>query len=77
MTKAQTKRMKKDPNIYPPGWNASKTRSIAKYYDDRKDVALSGNLTSIEKRASSVWIEVPAAIVPQIKKLMARRKKLA
>ncbi len=77
MKSMQRKARVKDPNVYPPGWNYKKAMAVAKYYDDRKDVDLIGDVELPDPKELPVWVEVPQALLPQVRKLLARHKKTA
>ncbi len=66
---------KKDPNVYPPGLDAAKVRRILKYYDRQTDDAAAEEIASAPLAEPTAWIEVPVALVPQVRKLLARHKK--
>ena len=68
---------KKDPNVYPPGLNAKKVAEIIAYYDARQDVDLQQDPDHRLVGEATAWIEVPVQLVPQVRKLIARRKKTA
>lgn len=77
MTNSKPKIRKKDPNVYPHGWDANRTKAIADYYDSRKgEVFLDGTAASREA-ARLVWMEVPQELVAEIRDLIARGKKSA
>lgn len=77
MKKAKPRRGKKDVNVYPPGWDARRTLAVAKHYDARKDQPVLGEDAEIGTDAGLVWMEVPQELVPQVRKLIARRKRPA
>jgi hypothetical protein len=76
MKKNKTKARPKDPNVYPPGWDYRRAKAVADYYDARKDQEF---LADIEPGAAVelVWMEIPQELVPQVHKLLARRRKSA
>jgi hypothetical protein len=76
MNKAKTKGHRKDPNVYPPGWDYERTKAIADYYDSRKDQEF---LADIKPGAAAglVWMEIPQELVPKVRKLLARGRKSA
>ena len=76
MKKSKPSKPKKDPNVYPPGWDLKKTRAIAAYYDARKDVPLDDDPAIVEG-TGAVWMEVPQDLVEEVRKLIARRRKSA
>jgi hypothetical protein len=77
MTKPKRKERKKDPNVYPPGWDYARAKAIADYYDARKDVDFLGDTETTRSSAGLVWMEIPQELVPQVRKLIARVKKPA
>ena len=68
---------RKDPNRYPPGLNAKKVAEIIAYYDARRDVDLLSDPDHQLLEEPTAWIEVPIELVPDVKRLIARRKKSA
>jgi hypothetical protein len=76
MKKSSTKTRRKDPNVYPPGWDYERTKAIADYYDARKDQEFLAD-TEPGTAAGQVWMEIPQDLVPQVQKLLARRRKSA
>jgi hypothetical protein len=68
---------RKDPNRYPPGLNARKVAEIIAYYDARQDVDLLSVPDHRLLEEPTAWIEVPVELVPDVKRLIARRKKSA
>ncbi len=77
MKTAQKSVRKKDPNVYPPGWNYKQAMAVAKYYDDRKDEDLIGDITPYRPGDSSIWIEVPESLLHQVRKIIAKHRKTA
>ena len=72
-----SKRSRKDPNVYPPGLDYQKAQALAKYYDDRKDVDFFGEAELIDSESHPVWVQVPEALLPQVRKLISRYRKSA
>jgi hypothetical protein len=68
---------RKDPNIYPPGLNAKKVGEIIAYYEARYEADLLEDSDHELLHQPTAWIEVPIDLVPEVKKLLARRKKSA
>lgn len=77
MSKARKAKDRRDPNVYPPGWDRQRVEAIAEYYDQRKDQAVLDPHSVAEASIGSVWMEIPEDLVPQIRKLIARRRKSA
>ena len=67
---------RKDPNVYPPGWNYKRAMAVARYYDARKDESVLDE-SAEESSIGLVWMEVPEELVADVKKLIARRRKSA
>ena len=68
---------RKDPNVYPPDLNARKVAEIIGYYDARQEVDLARDPEHELLYEPTAWVEVPLELVPQVRKLIARRKKSA
>ena len=68
---------KKDPNVYPSGLNAKKVRQIIAYYEARQAVDLLEEGDHELMYEPTAWMEVPIELVPQVRKLISRRKKTA
>jgi hypothetical protein len=80
MTKRKKSPPKKDPNIYPRGWDRKKAEAIAAYYDSRKNEDVLDDAQIVEGPPLSgqvVWMEVPCDLVAQVQKLINRRRKSA
>ena len=68
---------RKDLNVYPAGLNAEKVAEIIAYYDARQEVDLLEESDHELVHEPTAWVEVPIEFVPQVRKLIARRKKTA
>ena len=68
---------RKDPNVYPKGLNAKKVAEIIAYYDARQDVDLAEEADHTRVEGPTSWMEVPTYLVPEVRSLIARRKKSA
>jgi hypothetical protein len=68
---------RKDPNVYPPGLNAKKVAEIIAYYEARQEADLLEDSDHELIDGPTAWVEVPVELVPQVRKLIARRKKTA
>jgi len=76
MSKRKNQTLRKDPNVYPPGWNYQKAMEVAEHYDEKKnDVVLDDEASQSE--AGLVWMEVPQELVSEIQKLITKRRKTA
>jgi hypothetical protein len=70
------RKVAKDPNVYPDGWNYRRVQKIIKYYDGLKDKPVLDK-PKISKAEEVVWMEIPQALVSKVQKLIAARKKTA
>jgi hypothetical protein len=68
---------RKDPNVYPPGLNARKVAETIAYYDARQAIDLLDTEDHQLVFEPTAWVEVPVELVPEVKKLITRRKKSA
>ena len=64
---------KKDPNRYPTGWNRKKVEALIRYYDAQSDDAAIAEAEAAYRKRNSALVEVPVKLLPQIRKLLARR----
>jgi hypothetical protein len=69
--------MKKDPNKYPPGLNHEKVAAIIKFYDNQRDEEIVEEIEAASKNAKTVMVEVPRALLPEILRLIGKRRKSA
>jgi hypothetical protein len=54
-----------------------KAQALARYYDDRKNIDFFGEAEVIDSESHPVWVEVPEALLPQVRKLINRYRKSA
>jgi hypothetical protein len=66
--------MKKDPNRYPPGLNAAKIRKIIDYYDKQSSEEAAQEILKAPLATDMAWIQVPVKLIPQIQKLLGKRR---
>ena len=67
-------KVKKDPNRYPKGWNAKSIQKLIDHYEKQtEDEAVAEDEASFEDRTQTV-MEVPKALVPAIRELIAKRR---
>ncbi|MEA2708780.1 MAG: hypothetical protein QOF78_1381 [Phycisphaerales bacterium] len=64
---------KKDPNRYPRGWNRKKVEALIRYYETQSDEAAIAEAEAAYRKRNSALIEVPVKLLPQVRKLLARR----
>jgi hypothetical protein len=55
---------------YPAGWDEGRVRQVRDYYDSQTDEAAAAE---IEASSPTIMMEVPSALVPAIRRLIARR----
>jgi hypothetical protein len=56
---------------YPRGWNEVRVRRVLDYYDAQSDEEAAAE---IEAACESTTMEVPVALVPTVRQLIAQRK---
>ena len=56
---------------YPRGWNEARVRRVLEYYESQSDEEVAGE---IEAGFESTTMEVPHALVPAVRELIAKRK---
>jgi hypothetical protein len=70
------RKLAKDPNIYPPGWNYRRVQKIIKYYDRLKDQPVLRR-PRVSYVQDMVWMEIPEDLVPKVQKLIVASRKSA
>jgi len=68
---------KRDPNLYPPGLDAAKVKRIIAYYDRQTDEEAAREIASAPAAEPTAWVEVPLDLLPDVERLIARRKRSA
>ena len=63
----------KDRNRYPRGWNQKKAQSLAGYYERQSDEDAIAEAEAAYRKRSTSLIQVPIKLLPQVRKLIARR----
>ena len=56
---------------YPRGWNEARVRRVLEYYESQSDEEAAAE---IETALESTTMEVPVALVPAVRQLIAKRK---
>ena len=56
---------------YPRGWNEARIRRVLKYYESQTDAEAAAEIESGLERTT---MEVPTALVPVVRELIAKRK---
>ena len=75
--KKKSSQRRKDPNIYPPGWDYQRAKAVADYYDHRKDESVLEVSAGTGSTSGLVWMEVPQELVAEVRKLIVRRRRSA
>lgn len=57
---------------YPRGWNEARVRRVLKYYESQSDEEAAAE---IETAFESTTMEVPVALVPEVRRLIAKQKR--
>jgi hypothetical protein len=71
--KAKTIKRKKDPNKYPKGWNAKRVKELIHYYDHQTDEEAVAEAEAAYNTPGYTMMQVPVALVPEVRKLIARK----
>ena len=56
---------------FPPGWNESRVRRVLEHYESQTDAEAA---TEIQSALDNTTMEVPRALVPAVRELIAKRK---
>jgi hypothetical protein len=56
---------------YPRGWNETRVRRVLDYYDSQSDEEAAAEIDAVFE---STTMEVPVALVPTVRQLIAKRK---
>jgi len=62
---------KKSDQEFPSGWNESRVRRVLDYYESQTDDEAA---TEIKAALENTTMEVPTALVPAVRELIAKRK---
>ena len=57
---------------FPRGWNEARVRRVLDYYESQSDEEAAAE---IETAFESTTMEVPVALVPEVRRLIAKRKR--
>ena len=57
---------------YPRGWNEARVHRVLEYYESQSDEEAAAE---IETAFGSTMMEVPVALVPEVRRLIAKRKR--
>ncbi|HXU29889.1 MAG TPA: hypothetical protein VN851_04860 [Thermoanaerobaculia bacterium] len=62
-------------NQFPPGWDDIRVREVIGYYEGQTDEEAAAEHESALARADETLLPVPNALVPEVRKLIARHKR--
>lgn len=68
---------RKDPNKYPAGTTAASIKRLADFYDRQSDANAAHEISTAEIAEPASWMRIPTALVPQVQRLITRRRKSA
>lgn len=63
----------KDPNQYPKGWNRRKVEAVISYYENQSDEEAIAEAEAAYRKRSSTLVEIPVRLLPEVRRLLARR----
>jgi hypothetical protein len=64
---------RKDPNVYPKGWNRQRVQAVIAHYENQtEDEAMAEDEAAFRDGAFAM-IQVPIKLVPAVQKLLAKR----
>ena len=59
---------------YPAGWNEARVRQVLEYYESQSDEEAAAEIDAAFKGTTHTTMEVPVALVPIVRTLIAKRK---
>ena len=59
-------------NEFPPGWDEERVQSVIAYYDKQTEDEAVAEAEEALQNESSMLIEVPIALVPAVRELIAK-----
>ena len=68
---------RKDPNLYPRGLNPARVRRIIDYYDRQTPDEAAQEIASAPLAEPTTWVEIPQALLPRVRKMLAGHKRTA
>lgn len=66
--------MKKDPNVYPVGWNAKTIGELAEHFDRQSDEEAIAEDEAALGSGDSTFMEIPHDLVPAVRDLIAKHQ---
>lgn len=68
------KTLKKDPNVYPPGWDAARVRRVLDHYENQSDEEAAAEDDAAAIRTPLTLMKVPVDLAPKVRALIAKHK---
>jgi hypothetical protein len=68
---------KKDPNVYPPGLNASKVKRIIAYYDKLNEDEIIEEFEQACRREDSAMVQIPRRLLSRFRRFLLDERKSA
>ena len=62
----------KDPNVYPPGWDAQRVQEVIDYYDSMSDDDLAAEIEASDADPNNTMMQIPTVLVPAVQELLAQ-----
>lgn len=62
----------KDPNVYPPGWDAQRVQEVIDYYDAMTDDDLAAEIDAGDADPNNTMMQIPTELVPAVRELLAQ-----
>jgi nucleotidyltransferase/DNA polymerase involved in DNA repair len=63
------------PGKFPPGWDEERVRRVLKHYESQSEVeAVAADEAALDASVETV-MSIPRELVPEVRELIARRKK--
>lgn len=63
----------KDPNEYPPGWDAKRVQDIIEYYESQTEEEAAAEYEAALEDESRTAMLIPNDLVPAVEALLAER----
>lgn len=68
---AEDKQPMKDPNVYPPGWDAEQVRHVIEYYDGLDEDGWIAEDEAAFGDDKVIFMAIPHKLVPEVRSLIA------
>ncbi|HEX9943280.1 MAG TPA: hypothetical protein VGG03_14765 [Thermoanaerobaculia bacterium] len=64
--------MRMNPKKFPTGWDEERVRELIEYYENQTDVEAAAEHEAALSGGTGTLMEVPTALVPLVRELIAR-----